>query len=414
MKVKGTYVEGTLRLMGPDDRVHPVPTFKPSTMRLSYNSPNITNIVADRDQKKSLAAGFRNCIVASETDPVWAGAPAIHPGTRLCEVDFSAIEAVETGWFIRDPVFIRLAKLGVHSYLCARWLHDAPDLTASESSISTHLKTIKDRAGLLYDQMKRTLYAVLYGIVAYGLRSTYPDLYASEKDAQEIIDFIFAEFPGVPTWQRECREQAYSHGYLGGPDTHPFGYKHWFWNVFNFQKITEIEFARYQGRGAPVTRLSGMPYAIRFGEDAKRCVAFFPQSTAAGVLKEVLLRLFLRESPSYIGEVYYGKTPLRAPIHDSGLFEIPVRQWDRTYETICTEFLRPIVQQSCPAEWNLGPFLSIGIAAKAGSNWGEMEEIPVARSTPSLASEAPTLATLKTLAYGEDESDEVEALETIT
>lgn len=44
-KVRGTYGVGTRKLMDAEDRVHPVPTFRPSTMRLSYHSPNVTNCV---------------------------------------------------------------------------------------------------------------------------------------------------------------------------------------------------------------------------------------------------------------------------------------------------------------------------------------------------------------------------------
>jgi uracil-DNA glycosylase family 4 len=70
-KVRGTYVIGTRRRMDKDDRTHPVPTFKPSTQRLSYQAPNIQNVVADKESKRNLAAGFRRCIVAGVARPAW-------------------------------------------------------------------------------------------------------------------------------------------------------------------------------------------------------------------------------------------------------------------------------------------------------------------------------------------------------
>lgn len=73
-KVRGTYGVGTRKLMDAEDRVHPVPTFRPSTMRLSYTSPNITNVVADKGDKPgevSLASGFRKCVVSGEALPKW-------------------------------------------------------------------------------------------------------------------------------------------------------------------------------------------------------------------------------------------------------------------------------------------------------------------------------------------------------
>jgi len=63
-KVRGTYVEGTFKRLDLDDRVHPETTFKPSTMRTSQVNPNIQNVVADKSGKDSLAAGFRDCVVA--------------------------------------------------------------------------------------------------------------------------------------------------------------------------------------------------------------------------------------------------------------------------------------------------------------------------------------------------------------
>lgn len=70
-KVKGTYGQGTLKRMDAEGRIHPVPTFKPSTHRLSYQNPNITNVVTDRGGADNLASGFRACIVATTVDPEW-------------------------------------------------------------------------------------------------------------------------------------------------------------------------------------------------------------------------------------------------------------------------------------------------------------------------------------------------------
>jgi len=68
-KVLSTYVLGTLARLDADDRLHPHFTFKPSTQRLSATAPNIQNVVADRGGKEGLASGFRDCIVARESEP---------------------------------------------------------------------------------------------------------------------------------------------------------------------------------------------------------------------------------------------------------------------------------------------------------------------------------------------------------
>ncbi len=70
-KVRGTYGVGTLKRLDGEDRVHPVPTFKPSTHRLSYMNPNITNVIQDKGGPENLAAGFRACVVADQQEHEW-------------------------------------------------------------------------------------------------------------------------------------------------------------------------------------------------------------------------------------------------------------------------------------------------------------------------------------------------------
>lgn len=395
-KVKGTYVEGTERRLDSADRLHPQPTFKPSTMRLSYVNPNITNVVADKDAARNLASGFRRCVVAE-------------PGCKLIEVDFSAIEAVETGWCARDPKLIRLARLGIHSYLIAQRLKDAPDLAADDETIRTHLKAIKDKAGaLLYDQVKHTVYGVFYGQTPYGLAATWPDLYPNLKAAEALVDFMFEHVPSVRVFQHAVLDTASREHQLGGAQPysftpgvgpqlgrvagHPFQYRHWFWSIYTYKRLTTTQYyklhskAQLSGKPAQVVEINGQHFRIAHGPDANRAIAFYPQSIATGVLKEALLRLLYDpDQPHYIGDAYYGRTPLRAPIHDSGLFEVPHAQVERVFEAIVTEMQRAVIEQPNLPEWGIGPHLEIGVAAKIGDDWQETEERPLPGTRPILA-----------------------------
>jgi uracil-DNA glycosylase family 4 len=405
-KVKGTYVEGTERRLDTNDRLHPQPSFKPSTMRLSYVNPNITNVVADKDQGRNLAAGFRRCVVAE-------------PGCKLIEIDFSAIEAVQTGWCARDPKLMRLAKLGIHSYLIALRMNDAPDLSAADADIRKHLDMIKEKAGtLLYDQVKHTVYGVFYGQTPYGLAATWPDLYPSVKLAESHVAFMFDQLPSVRVFQQAVLDTASRDHVLGGsapysfsPGSgpspritgHPFKYRHWFWSIYTYKRLTLAQYykinskAQLSGKPSPCTEINGQHFRIAHGPDANRAIAFYPQSIASGDLKEALLRLLLdRDNPNYIGDAYYGHTPLRAPIHDSGLFEVPDRQVDRVYEAIVTEMQAPILQQPNLPEWGMGDYLSIGVAGKIGDDWQDMVKRPlpgksaIERAVESLSSPMET------------------------
>ena len=143
---------------------------------------------------------------------------------------------------------------------------------------------------------------------------------------------------------------------------------------------------------------------IADGFCSHNCIALYPQGTAAGVLKRTIRDLHNPDSPNYIGDAYYGRTCFRAPIHDSGLFEIPILQWDSTCEHIFRAFQAPVLEQPMPTEWNMGAYLTIGVEAKAGANWLDVEKIQV-----------PGMAALglsnETTYFGVEEVDEEEAAE---
>lgn len=371
-KVQGTYVEGTERRLDAEDRLHPVPTFKPSTGRLSYTSPNITNVVSDKGGPAGLAAGFRKCIVAS-------------PGCRLLEVDFAAIESVETGWCAQDAEYYRLAKLGVHGALVTHVLGEPYDPGRSDGELRALFKAAKKDHPEIYEPAKRYIHGRAYGLTVPGMQLQFPHLFPTQATAQRYAKIFEQMAPKVAAWQTRTQERAGRQHYLGGPGDHPFGYKHWFWSVYNYKRLTTTQYyrlvakCRKLGQEPPVIEINGQWFRVSLGEDGKRVLAFYPQSIAAGILIEALLRLFAdRDSSSYIGNAYFGRTPLRAPVHDSMLLDVPHRLWDRVVEIVCMEMQRPVVEQPLPASWGRpGAHVAIGVAAKAGNDWATMEEIVV-------------------------------------
>lgn len=387
-KVDSTYAVPTLRRVAkdPEGRIHPIPTFRPSMARLSYVAPNITNVVQDKGGAESLAAGFRRCVVAA-------------PGCRLLEIDYSGIEAVETGWLSRDPAYIRLAKLGVHAYLASHLLGRPADLGWSDGDLAAYFQELKTTQAFIYDLAKRCVHGTNYGLTPFGMAATFPDLYKDQKAAERVQGIYFEVCPNLPAWHSWLRQHAYDHGFLGGPGPvlmgadnacykkgwsgpspvpHPFQYKHYFWSVLAYQPITEKQRLWRQKRKMPTVEINGRWFGINWGEDSKRVIAFYPQSTAAGVLKRTLREILCHpDHPNYVGDAYYGRTPFRAPIHDSGLFEIPDRVWDTTVEKIARAFQRPVAEQPLPAAWNMGTHLQVGVEAKAGRNWLGVEKIKI-------------------------------------
>lgn len=304
------------------------------------------------------------------------------PSCRLLEVDFSAIEAKLVGYRARLPEVMRLAGLGIHGALASHILGKPYDPSASDADLKALFESIKESDFPTYDRAKRAVYGDFYGQTAYGMMMTFSKDFPTLKVANQFKKTLHTMAPGIPAWQTAQRELAYKQNFLGGPGQHPFGYKHWFWAVLGFRGIPEHVYHKRQRLHEPCAIIQGKHYAVVLGDDAKRCVAFDPQSIAAGILKEALLRLFEPDSPSYIGDAYFGRTPLRAPIHDSGLFEVPNRCWDRVFERIILEMTRAVpelpldwVSEADKARLGLGSHLSIGVAAKAGKDWHAMEKL---------------------------------------
>ena len=333
--------------------------------------------------------------------------PAITADTscRLLEVDFSGIEAVITGWYLHRheidavgaPLYIRMARLGIHAGVAAMAAGKPVDWSQSDEDVRAYLKEIKKVHADLYDPCKRVVHGNNFGMSIHGMVEKFPQYFATLKVAETFQGHYYALAPGLPKWHLALRQHAQKHGWLGGvalkgsaPSiwTHPYGYRHAFWDVLSLRPVKDydaLKWLRDPKRAWRIQRLHGRYFASAMGGDANRVIAFYPQSTAAGRLKEVQLRLFLPDSPDYIGDAYFGRTPLLVPIHDSLVMQIPNRAWDRVVERVIRVMQDPSEKLPIPASWGWGPYLPIGISAKAGKNWAPadgnnpqgMAEIPV-------------------------------------
>ncbi len=324
---------------------------------------------------------------------------------RLLEFDFSGIEAVLTGWYLYRHGFssdgakqyIRLARLGMHAGVTALKVGKPVDLTADDVTVKANLDDVKRTYPKEYDTSKRTVHAKNFGMSAYGQVEKFPEFFPTLKVAEEFERFYYALAPDLPTWHQALRKQARDVGYLGGvarPDapasiwTHPYGYRHWFWDVLNYQPCNEFTARKWQkdpARAHRIIYLHGRPFRVQNGGDANRVVAFYPQSTAAGRLKEAELRLFLPWSADYIGDVYFGRTPLLAPIHDSLLLHVPNRCVDRVVEIVARVMQEPSARLPIPIEWGWGSYLPIGVNAKIGHDWSPrgMQDLKIPEYTLS-------------------------------
>jgi hypothetical protein len=325
-------------------------------------------------------------------------APAVWSSAKILELDFSGIEAVLLGWFMRSPSYIRLGKLGFHAYVASHVLKHPADLRWPDAELAAYFKGIKKAEDTptqtAYNQAKRVVHGKGYGMTVHGVLRNNPKLFRNLREA-EAIDRVYTDVaPEVPEFHTTVRHAAHEQHYLGGAGAyqylpqekkvlgHPYQYQHWFWSVVAYERLTETARLWRVKRHMPVIEIApGQWYGVTLGEDAKRAIAFYPQSTARGVLTEACEPLFDPEHPladqCYIGDVYYGQTPLRAPIHDSLLMEVPTRYVDYVLERAGYAMQRPMTALSCPPEWGMGEALTIGVDGKIGPDWGSMAGVSV-------------------------------------
>lgn len=333
-KIDSTYVLPNLQRIGGsdnDNRIHPSFRHAPSTMRLSCHDPNIQN-VPGADDPESYAARFRKCIVAQE-------------GCLLVEADYSAIEAVETGWYMDDPVFMRIARWA-HTYALAMMNGEDVSMGWTDEHLSGFLSEYKRKVKGTreYAAMKRAVHLTHYGGTPMMMTKSHPELFPTLTDATKIQNQYFELVPKLKEWQQGVRARAGSQHYLGGKD-HPFRYKHWFWDVTGYDPKRRREIA---------------------GSDWNRVVAYYPQSTSAGVLYNAALRMAKPDSPYYVGDLFHGKTPIRALIHDSILAEVPKDKLDTYLERCLGSMGLPIPEQKG---------LVIGVDVQVGRDWGSMKPL---------------------------------------
>ena len=266
--------------LGRDGKLHPFFNFQPKTGRLSSKAPNLMNLPQGREGAimKEAADAIRGSIIPD-------------PGCVLVELDWKAIEAVLVGFFAEDPDYIHAAKLGVHDILGSHILRkrgvwaEAIDLGWPEEKIKAKIKEFKrDYGDSIRPKAKKTVHAYSYG---EGAKAVARDLGCPVSEALEYIEAYEALAPRVKQWKADTRLRAHYEGRL----TNPFGYTLPFFEVFRF--------------------VNGEP---KLGRESNECLAFGPQSTGAGMLRQTLLDLGARDGKDY---------DLLVPTHDSISLQVP-------------------------------------------------------------------------------------------
>lgn len=327
-----------------DGRIHTVYTHNPSTLRLASQNPNLQNLPRpnpkDPDALQNL---IRNLVVAQN-------------GHIFTARDYSGIEAVLVGYFAAAPRYIRLAKMDVHSFYTAYALHeldgrvsanDLPLLSWDDDKLKRRLSEIKKE----FSHDRNSLYKHLIhgGNFKQGPKGAQEKIFLETgieypvSLVSKVMQIYFELFPEIPKWHSSLLLQAEKDGFV----RNPFGYIHRFNKVFDYEKI-------------------GGKWQRKPGPDTNKVIAFGPQSTAAGIIKEAILRLYFErfeEAGQY----------LRLQVHDEIFSETPKELVEKVDLVMKEEMERPIKALPLPESYGMGQYLTIDTEAKQGLRWGSMK-----------------------------------------
>lgn len=356
-----TKIIGFLSALAPanDGRVHTEFTFRPATGQLSSRNPNIQNLA----KRSDLAKALRRVVKAS-------------PGKVLIELDFKSFHALTLGYEARDPDYMRLARLDIHSFVTAHlirarsklaiaeaaplkritkerqeqleeaianleWLADLDRwLELPDDQLAARLKDVKSRFRKVRDeQAKHAILGIGFGLGAHKLFTMNRDSFVSRADAQAVIDIIKRLFPKIFQYQMECRRLGASQHYIKTE----YKYIRWFWEVVKWdaQKYMEVP-----------------------GEDSEATVAFRPANNAFGMKKDAMLVI----DETGLAEKY----GLVNEIHDAFLFECDealqeecIVEVKRVMEARSKVLVHPVSEGGLWCE----------VSASAGPSWAEMRDL---------------------------------------
>ena len=298
-KLKSTYVDALPELVNPaTGRVHTTYSqLGAATGRLSSNDPNLQNIPTRTDDGREIRRGF----VAA-------------PGHMFIAADYSQVELRVLAHITQDPNLVQAFKedQDIHAATAAQ-LFGVPI-----EQVNKNQRRIA----------KMTVFGVIYGISAFGLAAR-TDL--SRTEAQQLIDALFARFPGLRDYIDSTLEEGRREGFVRSL----FGRR------------------RYM----PDLKVSGPRRQAAEREAINAPI----QATAADIMKIAMIRVdeALRQRQL--------ATRMLLQVHDELIFEAPAGEVDTVVALVCEQMEHAYQFKQVPLKVDL----------EVGPNWEEMQEVTI-------------------------------------
>lgn len=179
-KLKSTYCDGLLKVIGPDGRIHS--SFNQTetrTGRISSTEPNLQNIPVRTQQGREM----RRFFVAK-------------PGCVLVDADYSQIELRVLAHVANDANMIEAFQNGedIHRATAAQVFHMPEDMVTP----------------LMRSRAKAVNFGIVYGIGAFSLSK---QLGVARQEADAYIKEYLRHYSGIDAYMQRVVEQAKARGY---------------------------------------------------------------------------------------------------------------------------------------------------------------------------------------------------------
>ncbi|MDO4528428.1 MAG: DNA polymerase I, partial [bacterium] len=289
VKLKNTYVEKLpLHIDTLDGRIHT--TFNQTftdTGRLSSSNPNLQNIPIRTERGQRIRSAFVSRA----------------PGWSILSADYSQVELRLMAAMSQDERMIQAFLEGqdIHAQTAANVYNIPLDQVTSQQR--SHCKMVN--------------FGIIYGISAFGLASR---LRIQRREAQQLIDAYFANYPAVKAYMEQMIALAREKGYA------------------------ETLF----GRRRPIIDIHSRNGATRAA--AERIAINMPiQGTAADIIKMAMVALHGKLKAQQL------RTQITLQIHDELLFDVPDEE---------REIVIPLIQDTME---NIYP---LSVPLKVSLGWG--------------------------------------------
>jgi DNA polymerase-1 len=293
-KLKSTYVDALPELIAKEDgRVHTsYNQAVAATGRLSSTNPNLQNIPIRTARGREIRKAF-----VPQT-----------PDSLILSADYSQIELRIMAEFSKDETMLKAfaENKDIHAITAAK-LYKVP-LEAVDSDMRRKAKTAN--------------FGIIYGISAFGLSQR---LGISRKEAVEIIDNYFIEFPAVKRYMDNVVNQARELGYV----TTLLGRRRYLPNI-NSRNMTDRGFAERNAINAPI------------------------QGSAADMIKVAMVQIYNWMKAEKL------RSKMILQVHDELVFEAKEDEISLLYEKI-PFYMKNALKLSVPIEVGMG----------VGKNWLE-------------------------------------------